>query len=468
MQNHSIDKLLLQAAMLAANYRTTIATRPQHPDASYSVMLAAFSAPTPESEMPADAVIDMLAKLAEPGLHTPTGPGFFGWVIGASHPVGVAADVLTSAWGQNCGNLYAAPAAAAVETVAAAWLLDLLELPAECTVGFVTGGTMANFVCLAAARSEVLLRAGWNVESLGLFGAPPIQVYIGDDAHTTVFSALQMLGLGYDRVIRIPTDDAGRMLAPALAEKIDGADMPKIIIAQAGQINTGSFDPFEEIAAIAHHKGAWLHVDGAFGLWARACPAVAEQARGADLADSWATDGHKWLQTPYDCGYAIVRNGDAHRRAMTTAASYLPAAGEGERDPSQYVPELSRRARGFATWAIIRHLGRQGIAEMVARHCCVARRMAERLQAEPGISILNRVVLNQFIVRFGADLSPAEGDALTKKVIAQIQADGVCFVGGARWRGSWVMRISVISWPISEADGDRASEAIISAWRRVA
>lgn len=190
--------------------------------------------------------------------------------------------------------------------------------------------------------------------------------------------------------------------------------------------------------------------------------------RGADLADSWATDGHKWLQTPYDCGYAIVRNGDAHRRAMTAAASYLPAAGEGERDPSQYVPELSRRARGFVTWAIIRHLGRQGIAEMVARHCCVARRMVERLQAEPGISVLNRVVLSQFIVRFGSDLPPVEGDALTKKIIAQVQADGICFVGGAQWHGSWVMRVSVISWPITEADGDRASEAIISAWRRLA
>lgn len=468
MRNHSVDELLLQAAMRAAEYRRSVATRPQHPEAGYPKMLAAFSAPTPEHETPADEVIEALANLAEPGLHTPAGPGFFGWVIGASHPAGVAADVLTSAWGQNCGNVHAAPAAAAVETVAAGWLLDLLSLPDVCTVGFVTGGTMANFVCLAAARSEVLLRAGWNVESLGLFGAPPIQVYIGDDAHTTVFSALQMLGLGHDRVIRIPTDDAGRMQAPALAQAIDDADVPRIVIAQAGQINTGAFDPFGEIAAIAHRKGAWLHIDGAFGLWARACPEVAEQARGADLADSWATDGHKWLQTPYDCGYAIVRNGEAHRRAMTASASYLPAAGEGEREPSQYVPELSRRARGFATWAMIRHLGRQGIAEMVARHCGVARRMAERLQAEPGISVLNRVTLNQVIVRFGADLSQAEGDALTRKVIAQVQADGVCFVGGARWRDAWVMRLSVISWPITETEGDRALDAILSAWRRVA
>lgn len=468
MQNHSINELLLQAAMRAAEYRRTVATKPQHPEASYSEMLAAFAAPTPEHETPADAVIEELANLAEPGLHTPTGSGFFGWVIGASHPAGVAADVLTSAWGQNCGNVQAAPAAAAVESVAAGWLLDLLHLPDVCTVGFVTGGTMANFVCLAAARSEVLLRAGWNVESLGLFGAPPIHVYIGDDAHTTVFAALQMLGLGHDRVIRIPTDDAGRMQASALARAIDDTDAPKIVIAQAGQINTGAFDPFEELTAMAHSKGAWLHIDGAFGLWARACPEVAEQARGADLADSWATDGHKWLQTPYDCGYAIVRNGEAHRRAMTASASYLPSAGEGERDPSQFVPELSRRARGFATWAMIRHLGRQGIAEMVARHCRVARRMAERLQAEPGISVLNRVTLNQIIMRFGADLSSVEGDALTRKVIAQVQADGVCFVGGARWRGSWVMRLSVISWPITEIEGDRAAEAILSAWRRVA
>lgn len=465
MQNCTTAEILQLAARLATGFRETVATGPRHPDASYAQMLAAFSAPTPEFDAPAEAVIEALAMLAEPGLHATTGPRYFGWVIGASHPVGVAADWLTSAWGQNCANLRAAPAAAAVEAVAAAWLLDLLHLPTGCTVGFVTGGTVANFVCLAAARSEVLRRAGWDVESDGLFGAPPIQVYVGDDAHTTVFSALQMLGMGRNRVNRIPTDAAGRMEVTALARSIEASDAPKIVIAQAGQINTGAFDPFDRIAPLAHEGGAWLHIDGAFGLWARACPEVAEQARGADLADSWATDGHKWLQVPYDCGYAIVRNGSAHRRAMTTSASYLPSPGEGEREPTDYVPELSRRARGFATWAMIRHLGRQGIAAMVARHCNVARRMAARLQAESGVAVLDPVTLNQVIARFGTHLPPSEGDLLTRKVIAQVQADGVCYVGGAQWRDRWVMRLSVISWPTTEADGDRAVEAILSAYR---
>ncbi|AMJ61198.1 pyridoxal phosphate-dependent decarboxylase family protein [Bosea sp. PAMC 26642] len=457
--------LFQDVAGRATSFRRAIGGSPQRPLANYREMTAIFEGPTPEQGAEAEQVIDELARKAEPGLHATTGPRFFGWVIGASHPVGVAADWLTSAWGQNCGNHQAAPAAAAAEAAAAAWLLDILALPDDCSVGFVTGATVANFVCLGAARGEVLRRAGWDVEAAGLFGAPPIHVLIGDDAHTTVFSALQLLGLGHDRVIRVATDEAGRMKVEAFAEAMAGCDGPIIVLLQAGQINTGAFDPFPEIIRIAHARSAWVHIDGAFGLWARACPEVSALATGADLADSWATDGHKWLQTPYDCGYAIVRDSRAHRRAMTASASYLPEVAAGERDPSHFVPELSRRARGFATWAMIRHLGRSGIAAMVARHCALARHMAARLGGEPGIAVLNDVVLNQIIVRFGADETPERGDALTQAVIARVQSDAECFAGGARWRGRWVMRLSVISWPTGIDDADRTVDAIIAAWR---
>ena len=396
------------------------------------------------------------------------GPRFFGWVIGASHPAGVAADWLTSVWGQNVGNHEASPAGAAAETVSARWLLALLGLPSGASVGFATGATMASFICLAAARGAVLRRAGWNVETNGLFGAPPIRVLIGDDAHSSIFGALQFLGLGHDRVIRVATDDGGAIRPAAFAEALAGCgEAPVIAILQAGQLNTGAFDPFPALIPRAHAAGAWVHVDGAFGLWARACPARASLADGAEAADSWAADGHKWLQTPYDCGYAIVRDADAHRRAMTIAGSYLPTLGEGERDPSHLVPELSRRARGFATWAMIRYFGRDGIARMVERHCRLAERMATMLCAEPGVAVVNEVVLNQLIVRFGTDAPPEDGDALTRRTIEQVRHDGVCFAGGARWRDRWVMRLSVISEPTTEADADQSAAAIIAAWRAV-
>jgi glutamate/tyrosine decarboxylase-like PLP-dependent enzyme len=347
-------------------------------------------------------------------------------------------------------------------------MLDLLDLPRECSVGFVTGATVANFVCLAAARSEVLRKAGWDVEADGLFGAPPINVVIGEDAHVTVFNALQYLGLGRNRVTRVAADEMGRMKAGAFAAAIRAASGPTIAVAQAGHVNTGGFDPFAELVPIARERDAWLHVDGAFGLWARACPERGHLAAGLEGADSWATDGHKWLQTPYDTGYAIVRHPEAHRRAMAVVASYLIAAGEGERRPSDFVPELSRRARGFPTWAMIRVLGRRGLAEMIDRHCRLARRMADRLAAEPGIAVLNEVVLNQAIVRFGTNEAPERGDQLTDAVIERIQADGTCFAGGAQWRGRAVMRLSVINWSTTESDADWSVDAMIAAWRAVA
>jgi glutamate/tyrosine decarboxylase-like PLP-dependent enzyme len=451
----------------ATQYRNSIGHRPQRPEHTYSEALATFATPTPETGTPGEDVILDLVQRASPGLHATTGPRFFGWVIGASHPVGVAADWLTSAWGQNAGNHTASPAAAAVETISAQWLLDLLDLPREASVGFVTGATVANFVCLAAARGEVLRRVGWDVERNGLFGAPPIHVLIGDEAHATVFSALQFLGLGHDRVTRIETDTQGRMHPEVFAQALARCQEPTIVVTQAGQINTGAFDAHSIIIPQARALGAWVHVDGAFGLWARSCPARADLGRGIEAADSWATDGHKWLQTPYDSGYAIVRDADAHRRAMTSAASYLPGISEGERDPSHYVPELSRRARGFPTWAMLRHLGREGIASMVETHCLLAQRLAEHLSGEPGVRIVNDVVLNQMIVRFGSDEPTADGDSLTLQTIRRIQDEAILFAGGARWKGEWVMRLSVISGPTTVEDVDRSAEAILKAWRDI-
>ena len=460
-------RVLDRAAAEALKFRNSITHRSHSPVKNYAEMVGNFASPLPENPVDGEDVIKELVAKADMGLMMPTGPRFFGWVIGGSHVVGVAADWLASAWGQNVGNHHANPAASAAEATAAGWLLELLDLPRESSVGFVTGATVANFVCLASARDEVLRRAGWNSDADGLFGAPAINVIIGDDAHTTVFSALQFLGLGHDRVIRVKPDDQGRMLVPAFADAITGVRGPTIVIAQAGQINTGAFDKFADIVPLVKKAGAWLHVDGAFGLWARASAKFSHLAAGIEGADSWATDGHKWLQTPYDSGYAIVRHELAHRRAMTIAASYLPMAAEGERDPSHYVPELSRRARGFPTWAIIKHLGRSGIAEMVQRHCDVAKLMAKRLAAEPGIQILNDVILNQIIVRFGKDETQDRGDELTCKTIARIQADGECFAGGAMWRGKQVMRVSVIGWETTLDEGARSAEAMIRAWKVV-
>jgi glutamate/tyrosine decarboxylase-like PLP-dependent enzyme len=455
--------VLGQIAEYAAAYRAGIGERAQRPELTAQEAVARFDAPTPEAGAPLEQVISELIALSEPGLAAMVGPRFFGWVIGATQPAGVAADWLASAWGQNTGNSAATPASYAVEEVAGRWLLDLLDLPRECSVGFVTGATMANFTCLAAARSEVLRRAGWDCEARGLFAAPPIHVVVGEEAHSTVFSALKYLGLGTERVVTVASDGEGRIRGEAFAAAIKPLTGPIIAIAQAGHINSGAFDPFDEIVPLAREKDAWLHVDGAFGLWARATRDLAHLGRGVEQADSWGTDGHKWLQTPHDCGYAIVRDRAAHRRAMLIAASYLPEGDQ--RHPADYVPELSRRARGFPTWAMIRALGRAGIGDMVSRHCALARRFAQRLTAEPDIEVMNEVVLNQVAVRLGTDLDPERADALTQRAIARVQREGECFVGGALWRGRQIVRISVISAPTTEADIDRSADAIISAWR---
>ena len=460
-----LRSLFQRAVEHACRFREGLDDRPPWPALDPAEMARRFAEPTPELGEDGGAVIDALVRAAEPGLSGSAGPRFFGWVIGASDPVGVAADMLTSAWGQNAGNHVAAPAAAAAEAAAAGWLLDILRLPPESSVGFVTGATMAGFVGLAAARNAVLRRAGWDVEARGLCGAPPIRVFVGRDAHVTILSALRYLGLG-SQPTWIETDRQGRMDADHLRRALAEDHLPAIVVAQAGQINTGAFDPFTAIAAVVRARGAWLHIDGAFGLWARAVPEMDHLTVGAELADSWSVDGHKWLQLPYDSGFAIVRDAEAHRRAMSVSASYLPAAEDAMRDPGQLVPELSRRARGFAAWAIIRHLGRRGIADLVRGHCALAQRLASRLAEEPGVQVLNEVELNQVLLSFGEG-EPAVRDRATRQVIAGLQRDNICLAGGADWRGRAVLRVSIISGPLREPDIDRLAAEILFVWRSV-
>lgn len=457
-------RLLARAVDHALDYRTEVGRKAARPELGYHEMRERTSAPLPETGMDAGLMLDELAELATPGLMPTIGPRFFAWVMGASHPAGVAADWLVSAWGQNAGYQSTAPAAAAIEEIAERWLLEILDLPRESAIGFGTGATVANGTCLAAARTGVLLEAGWDPDADGLFGAPPVHVLIGADAHSSLFSSLQLIGFGRKRVITVATDGEGRMLPAALETAFAGLTGPKIVIAQAGQINTGSYDPFRDIVAIGKANGAWVHVDGAFGLWARATPSLKHLTDGIEGANSWVTDGHKWLQAPYDSGFAIVRNRDALLGAMTQWSSYLPSIAQGDRVPSNYVPELSRRARGVPVYALLKTLGRAGVVEIVERHCRLARRMAERLAAEPGIRVVNEVTINQLILNFGTGDAEAR-QADTEAVIARVLDSGVCFVAGAAWRGDWVMRISITSVATTEADIDLSADAIIAAWR---
>ena len=459
-----MESLFSKAMAHALAYREAVATNPQPPSASYHAMLEQLAGPLPEDGMDAATMIDGLAEFAKPGLMPMVGPRFFGWVIGASHPAGVAADWLVSAWGQNSGYHSPTPATAAIEEIAERWLVEILDLPPGSSVGFSTGATVANGVGLAAARTGVLLKAGWDPDADGLFGAPPVEVLIGADAHSSLFSSLQLIGFGYKRLTKIDTDAQGRMLPEALERSLRGKTGPKIVIAQAGQINTGAFDPFSEIIAMAKAAGAWVHVDGAFGLWARATPNYRHLTAGIEGADSWVTDGHKWLQVPYDCGFAIVKDRAIHQRAMTQWSSYLPTIEQGDRVPSAFVPELSRRARGVPVYALLKTLGRKGVIELVERHCALARHFARLLDAEAGIKVLNEVAINQIIVCFG------EGDqaarrAATEAVIARVQKDGTCFAAGAEWRGDWVMRLSITSDATTEKDIEMSAAAIIAAWK---
>lgn len=455
------------AARLAAQYRRDVAAAEVLPVAGYAEIHARFDAPVPESGSDATSLIAELDVGARDGLRGIVAPRFYAWVNGHSHLAGVAADWLTSAWGQNCAGIPMSPAGAAVEAVVARWLLELLDLPRESSVGLVSGATVANMVGLAAARGEQLRKAGWDVENDGLFGAPPLRVLVGADAHNTVFSGLRYLGLGEKRVETVATDALGRMSASDLERKLRGHSGPLLVIGQAGQINTGVSDPFTEIAPLVHDAGGWLHVDGAFGLWARASDRHRQLVEGVELCDSWATDGHKWLQTPYDCGFVIVRNEDAHRRAMDMQASYLTRADQSFRHPGAYVPELSRRARGFAAWAMIRRLGREGITAMVEADVRIAQLLAAGIAGIDGVEVVNQPELNQFVVRFGSALGDAESDRLTLATVERIQADAIAFMGAAQWRGRWVMRVSVCSIATTEEDARITIDAVRSAWEAV-
>jgi glutamate/tyrosine decarboxylase-like PLP-dependent enzyme len=368
----------------------------------------------------------------------------------------VAAEWLLSAWDQN-GALYVmSPAAAVIEDVAAGWVLDVLGLPPQSSVGFVTGAHMANLTSLAAARHEMLRREGWDVEANGLEGAPRVRVVAGAEAHVSIFAALRLVGFGVNQVRRVPADAQGRMDPDALASELRKVDGPAIVCAQAGHVATGAFDPLARIAEVTRAHAAWLHVDGAFGLWAAASPRLRHLTSGVELADSWATDGHKWLNVPYDCGIVICAHSGAHRAAMSQLASYLIRGSDEQRNGMDWVPESSRRARGVPVYAMMRALGRRGIAALVERCCALAARMADRLRGEPGIEILNEVVLNQVLVRCGDR---------TAAVIARVQEEGVCWLGGATWQGRDAMRISVCSWRTAEADIDQSADSIIRAWR---
>jgi glutamate/tyrosine decarboxylase-like PLP-dependent enzyme len=377
-------------------------------------------------------------------------------VIGGALPAAAAADWLTGAWQQN-GALHAlSPAAAAAEEVAGGWMLDLLGLPPESSVGLPTGAGLGNAVGIAAGRHAVLARAGWDVEARGLYDGPQITVIIGEEAHATVATALGYLGLGRERVVRVSADDQGRMRADEAVTAIRAVSGPLIVIIQAGNVNTGAFDPAPEItAAAAAHPNAWVHVDGAFGLWAATSPRLAHLVAGVERADSWSTDAHKWLNAGYDCGFVAVRDPDAHRAAMAATAAYLMRSDL--RENWEYVFDSSRRARGFALYAAIRSLGRDGIRAMVERCCDLATRMADRLRAADGVAVLNDVVLNQVLVRFGDD------DARTRRVIEAVQAEGVAWMGGTTWHGQGAMRISVSNWSTTEADADATVASILRA-----
>lgn len=455
------------AARLAVDYRRDVAAADTVLVSGYGEIHSRFDGPVPEHGTDAPSLIAELDAGVRDGLRGIVAPRFFGWVNGSSHIAGVAADWLTSAWGQNCAGIPMSPAAAAVEAVAARWLLELLDLPAESSVGLVSGATIANFVGLAAARGELLRRVGWNVEDDGLYGAPNLRVLIGADAHNTVFSGLRYLGLGEKRVTTIATDTLGRMLPGELERALKASSDPVIVIGQAGQINTGVSDPFATIVPMVHAAGGWIHVDGAFGLWARASDKHRHLLDGIEQADSMATDGHKWLQTPYDCGFTIVRHEAAHRRAMDMQASYLTRDNEQFRHPGAYVPELSRRARGFSAWAMMRRLGRSGIAQMVDDDVRIAQAMAQGMAAIRGVSVLNQPELNQFMVRFGADCGDAEGDRLTQATVERIQHDAIAYMGTALWRGRLIMRVSVSSIATTDEDSRITVDAVRSAWEAV-
>jgi glutamate/tyrosine decarboxylase-like PLP-dependent enzyme len=449
--------LLARTAEIAAAYLETLDTRPVRPEADYATMVAAVDRPVPEEGLDPLSVVEELAALAEPGL-TAMGSGrYFGFVIGGALPASLASDWLVSTWDQNAGLAQPTPALSALEAVAGRWVLDLLGLPPHCSFAFVTGCQMAHVTSLAAARQAVYQRIGYDLREHGLAGAPPLRVVVGAQRHVTLTRALRLLGIGRAQERVVPVDGQGRMRAELLDETLAADDGPVIVCGQAGEVNTGSFDDLATIVAVGHAHGAWVHVDGAFGLWAAASPRLSHLLPGHAGADSWATDGHKWLNVPYDCGIAICAHPDMHAAAMEYAAPYLAVADTAvERDPMGYSPEFSRRARALPAWAAIRSLGRTGVAEMIERSCAQATAIAAGLAELPGCEILNDVVLNQVLLRF-------ESDERTAAIVAAVQHEGEAWMSPSVWDGRKAIRISVSCWRTSEDDVRRTIAAFARA-----
>ena len=449
----TLKEVLKDAASRSIAYRESIESRDVAPSADAIARLDGFLEPTPEKGADELETLAMLDDLASPAAIATTGPRFFGFVIGGSVPVSLAANWLAGAWDQNAAMHGVTPAVAIIEKVSMDWMLDILRLPPESGAGFVTGATVANFTSLTAARNKVLMDVGWDVRSDGLFGAPEISVIVGAEAHPTLLKSLSLIGLGEKRVHTIEVDDQGRMRA----DKIPALKGPAIFCTQAGNINTGAFDPLDAICDRAQDINAWVHVDGAFGLWAMASPEFADQCKGIDRADSWATDAHKWLNVPYDCGLAFVRDANSLKNAMAITAEYLVTETT-ERNPSDYTPELSRRARGVEVWAALRTLGRSGVAALIDRCCRHARTFADGLSGA-GYEVLNDVDLNQVLVSFGDREE-------TLAVVRAIQEDGTCWCGSTVWQGRTAMRISVSNWSTTDDDVAASLEAMIRSARR--
>lgn len=440
----------------ATGWLQSVPTRPVGPRRSADELLADFSMPLQEHPIDALSVVDELARLAEPGLMAMPSGRFFGWVIGGTLPASMAADWLVSAWDQNAAMRGATPATAAAEETAGTWLLDLLGLPAESDVGFTTGATASNFVGLAAARQYVLDRAGWNLGADGLSGAPRVTVFVGKDRHASVDLALKYLGLG--RPVEVEADAQGRMIAASLATAMDAAAAatdggPMIVCLQAGNLHSGASDPMREAAEIAHAHGAWVHVDGAFGLWAAASPTHRGQLDGLETCDSWATDAHKTLNVPYDCGVAIVSRPEVVRSVFGVHTSYLINDDRGSGDPFEKVPEFSRRARGVPVWAALRSLGRSGVIDLVDRLVHYAQTFATALARMPGVEVLNEVVFTQVCVSFGSD-------ERTRSITARLLADGTTWMSGSHWAGRDILRISVSNWSTDDDDVAQSLAAI--------
>jgi len=449
-QPDTYDKVVEVAQAHALRWLATVGSRPVPPRMRASELRDAFGGVLPDEPTDAATVVDELATLAEPGLMAMQSGRFYGWVTGGTLPAALGADWLVTAWDQNASLRFSAPAVVAAEEAAASWLLDLLGLPSGCDVGFTTGATTSNFVGLAAARQEVLARTGWNVATDGLTGAPRIRVFVGADRHASIDMALGYLGLGAP--IAVEADDQGRILPAALAEAMDGAAPggdqahgPAIVCLQAGNVHSGAFDPMAEAIAIAHERGAWVHVDGAFGLWAAASPRLRDRLAGVEAADSWTTDAHKTLNVPYDCGIAIVARPEAVRTMFGAKTSYFMTDDPGPGDPFERVPEVSRRARGVPVWAALRSLGRSGTIALVERFAAHATAFADGIARIPGAEVINDVVFTQVCVSFG-------GDERTKRVTERLLASGVTWMSGSRWHDRDVLRISVSNWSTDAAD----------------